>query len=183
MSLEHAKDHLKTITEHKILVMKNCFRVGLYKQGLLHDMSKYCPEEFITGAHYYQGDRSPNAAEREELGFSKAWLHHKGRNKHHFEYWIDFSMNKEEGLIGNKMPLRYLVEMVMDRIAASKVYKGKDYNDGCPLEYYNRTRPYIIGLIHEDTRQMLEKLLYMLRDEGEKKTFAYIRKLLRRGTY
>ena len=124
MYLENAKNHFRTITEHKIMVMKNCFRVGLIKQGLLHDLSKYSWEEFKTGVKYYQGNRSPNAAEKEAVGYSAAWLHHKGRNKHHFEYWIDFAPDKERGLIGNKMPLRYLVEMVMDRIAASKVYKG-----------------------------------------------------------
>ena len=46
--------HFKTITEHKLLVMKYCFKVGLYKQGLLHDLSKYSPEEFWTGVYYYQ---------------------------------------------------------------------------------------------------------------------------------
>ena len=90
--------HFRTITEHKILVMKNCFRVGLYRQGLFHDMSKYSPEEFWTGVKFYQGTRSPNAAEREVYGFSKAWLHHKGRNKHHFEYWVDYNpkLNRKE---------------------------------------------------------------------------------------
>ena len=61
----------------------------------MHDLSKYSREEFWTGVRYYQGNRSPNAAERETVGFSKAWLHHKGRNKHHYEYWIDVSVNKE----------------------------------------------------------------------------------------
>ena len=121
--------HFVTITEHKLLVMKNCFRVGLYKQGLLHDLSKYSPEEFWTGVRYYQGTRSPNAAEREEKGYSLAWLHHKGRNKHHFEYWLDFSLGEPKGLIGQKMPVNYVVEMVMDRIAACRVYRGKDYTD------------------------------------------------------
>ena len=83
--------HFKTITHHKMLVMQGCFKVGLYRQGLLHDMSKYCPAEFLVGARYYQGDRSPNNAEREAIGYSSAWLHHKGRNKHHYEYWIDYS--------------------------------------------------------------------------------------------
>ena len=59
--------------------MKNCFAVGLYRQGLLHDLSKYSWEEFATGVKYYQGNRSPNAAEKEEKGYSAAWLHHKGR--------------------------------------------------------------------------------------------------------
>ena len=84
--------HFITITHHKILVMQGCFKVGLYWQGLMHDLSKYEPSEFWVGAKYYQGTRSPNNAEREEKGYSGAWLHHKGRNKHHYEYWIDYSM-------------------------------------------------------------------------------------------
>lgn len=181
MYLENAIKHFHTITEHKLMVMKNCFRVGLFKQGLLHDLSKYSWEEFKTGIKYYQGNRSPNAAEKEEKGYSPAWLHHKGRNKHHFEYWIDFAADKERGLIGNKMPLKYLVEMVMDRIAASKVYRGADYTDAAPWEYYSRMRNYVV--MDPETKAMLERLLWMLKEKGEKKTFAYIRKLLRKGTY
>ena len=115
--------HFHTITKHKILVMKECFRVGLYRQGLLHDLSKYSPSEFLIGCKYYQGDRSPNNAEREDKGYSSAWLHHKGRNKHHYEYWIDYSLDGKHVLAGMKMPVRYVVEMFLDRIAASKVYK------------------------------------------------------------
>ena len=178
MSPTNVWSHFKTITEHKILVMKNCFRVGLYRQGLLHDLSKYSREEFWTGVRYYQGTRSPNAAEREARGFSKAWLHHKGRNKHHFEYWIDFSLNKEEGLVGHKMPLKYVVEMVMDRIAACRVYKGKDYTNRSALEYYEREKGFIV--IHPETRALLERLLGMLAEKGERTTFAYMRKLMRR---
>jgi len=173
--------HFKTITEHKLLVMKYCFKVGLYKQGLLHDLSKYSPEEFWTGVYYYQGNRSPNAAEREVHGFSKAWLHHKGRNKHHFEYWIDFSIKKDDGLVGHKMPLNYVIEMVMDRIAASRIYKGKDYTDRSALEYYQREKNFIV--INPETRKLLERLLSMLAEKGERKTFAYMRKLLKRGSY
>lgn len=84
--------HFKTITRHKLLVMKYCFRIGLYKQGLLHDLSKYSPTEFLVGCKYYQGTRSPNNAEREDIGVSTSWLHHKGRNKHHFEHWVDYSV-------------------------------------------------------------------------------------------
>ena len=140
----NAYHHFLTITKHKCEVMKNCFAVGLYRQGLLHDLSKYSWEEFATGVKYYQGNRSPNAAEKEEKGYSAAWLHHKGRNKHHFEYWIDFAPDKSWGLVGNKMPLRYLIEMVMDRIAASKVYKGKDYTDACAWEYFERGRDFVV---------------------------------------
>lgn len=173
--------HLKTINHHRWLVCKYCFRVGLYWQGLTHDLSKYSPREFWVGAKYFTGTHSPNDGERRDKGYSSSWLHHKGRNKHHFEYWIDFAPDKERGLIGNKMPLRYLVEMVMDRIAASKVYKGKDYTDASPWEYYSRSRDYVV--MHPETKAMLEKLLLMLKDQGEKKTFAYIRKILRKGRY
>lgn len=183
MYLENAKNHFRTITEHKIMVMKNCFRVGLIKQGLLHDLSKYSWEEFKTGVKYYQGNRSPNAAEKEAVGYSAAWLHHKGRNKHHFEYWIDFAPDKERGLIGNKMPLRYLVEMVMDRIAASRVYRGREYTDAAAWEYYQREQPYLTGVMHPETKAELEKILILLKAKGEGPAFAYMRKLLARGDY
>ena len=76
------------------MVMHNCFKCGLYWQGLVHDLSKYSWTEFSVGAKYYQGTRSPNDAERESKGYSSAWLHHKGRNKHHLEYWVDYSVDK-----------------------------------------------------------------------------------------
>ena len=139
MKLINIWNHFKTITKHRMLVCRHCFQIGLYRQGLTHDLSKYSPEEFFTGVRYYQGTRSPNAAEREDLGYSKAWLHHKGRNKHHYEYWIDISVRKEEGLVGNKMPLRYVAEMICDRIAACEVYKGKAYTSAAPLEIYELT--------------------------------------------
>mgnify|MGYP000003504306 FL=1 len=182
MQRNKAWRHFKTITGHKILVMKNCFRVGLFRQGLMHDLSKYSPVEFGTGVKYYQGDRSPNAAEREEKGYSEAWLHHKGRNKHHFEYWIDFSKTSQ-GLSGAKMPVNYLVEMVMDRIAASRVYRGASYTDGAAWEYYQREQPYLSGIMHPETQAELEKILIMLDKKGERVTFAYLRKLLKKGAY
>jgi len=167
--------HFCTITYHKYLVAKGCFAVGLYKQGLLHDMSKYSPTEFRVGAKYFQGTRSPNNAEREDIGYSSAWLHHKGRNKHHFEYWIDYTAEGGEGpLSGMKMPDKYIVEMVMDRIAASKVYMKEKYTDRSPLEYYNRSKSKVI--LHPHTRKMLEHLLTMLAVKGEVRTFAYIKK-------
>ena len=69
--------HLRTINHHRRLVRRACFRVGLYLQGLTHDLSKYTPVEFLVGAKYFQGDHSPNEAERLAKGYSAAWLHHK----------------------------------------------------------------------------------------------------------
>lgn len=174
--------HFLTITRHKLVVMENCFKVGLYKQGLLHDLSKYSPTEFRTGVNYYQGTRSPNAAEKEEKGYSEAWLHHKGRNKHHFEYWTDVSNPADNWRIrGVKMPVNYFAEMVMDRIAASKVYQGKQYTDGAPYAYFIRSKDHMV--MHPKTKELLERVLYMLKERGEKKTFAYIRHLLKQGDY
>lgn len=170
-----AWSHLKTITYHKYLVAKGCFRIGLYKQGILHDMSKYSPSEFLVGVKFYQGTRSPNNAEREAKGYSSAWLHHKGRNKHHYEYWVDY--NRQGELIPCAMPDKYIAEMVMDRIAASKVYEGKNYTDASALKYFygggNEN-----AIMHPYTRELLERMLKMLAEEGEEKTFAYIRKEL-----
>ncbi len=176
--------HLCTINQHKILVMKYCFRVGLYKQGLLHDLSKYTPSEFLVGCKYYQGTRSPNNAEREDTGYSMAWLHHKGRNKHHYEYWIDYSLNIEEGIVGMKMPLNYVVEMFMDRVAASKTYMKDKYTDAYPLEYYDKGAALLGDMVHKDTAKLLRFLLVMLARDGEEKTFRYIKKvLLKKKTY
>ena len=172
--------HFKTITRHKLLVMKYCFRIGLYKQGLLHDLSKYSPTEFLVGCKYYQGTRSPNNAEREDIGVSTSWLHHKGRNKHHFEHWVDYSVNDGEHVImGAQMPRKYVAEMLMDRIAASKTYRGSAYKDSDPLAYYkNAKEP---PFMHIQTRRQLEHLLTMLAEEGEEKTFAYVRRILKKG--
>ena len=168
--------HLKTISHHKKLVMEGCFKVGLYGQGLLHDLSKYTPSEFLVGCRYYQGTRSPNNAEREATGYSTAWLHHKGRNKHHYEYWIDYSANPEEGIVGLKMPVKYVVEMFIDRIAASKTYQGEKYTDRHPLEYYEKGAARLGRMIHPETAGLLKRLLEMLAEEGEEKTFGYIRR-------
>ena len=159
--------HFCTITRHRLLVMKYCFKIGLYRQGLTHDLSKYSPAEFVPGCRYYQGYRSPNNAERESRGYSSAWLHHKGRNKHHYEYWIDYSL---------KTPAKYVAEMMMDRIAASRIYKGNAYDQHAPLAYYEQGKEAYV--IHEETKALLEYLLRMLSRQGEEKTLAYIRRNL-----
>ncbi len=181
-TLANAAGHLKTVVTHKYLVARGCFAVGLYRQGILHDLSKFSPTEFMVGARYWQGNRSPNNAEREIIGYSSSWLHHKGRNRHHYEYWVDYNLRGEidgQVLIPVKMPGRYVVEMLMDRIAASKVYKGDAYTDASALEYYRGGRPEL--LMHPETAALLERLLTMLAEKGEKETFAYVRVHLRKG--
>lgn len=179
--LDKAMAHFQTILQHKRLVARGCFAVGLYRQGILHDLSKFSPTEFLVGARYYQGTRSPNNAERETIGYSSAWLHHKGINRHHFEYWVDYNLRGElDGriIIPVKMPGRYVIEMVMDRIAACKVYRGDAYKDDDALEYYLSGQAN--SLLHPETAALLEKLLRMLAEEGEDYTFAYISRHLKK---
>ena len=173
-----AWQHFKTITYHRWLVCQGCFKVGLYWQGLTHDLSKYTPTEFWVGAKYYQGTRSPNSAERAEKGYSLAWMHHKGRNRHHWEYWTDLNV-----AIGQyapvPMPRNFLVEMVMDRRAACMVYQGEKYTDASALIYLQNGVDRI--RMHPQTQRELEYLLTMLRDEGEEKTFRYIKNIVLKG--
>ena len=170
----NAWGHFKTITSHKLLVMKYCFKVGLYKQGLLHDLSKYFPTEFLVGAKYYQGTRSPNNAEREATGVSTSWLHHKGRNKHHFEYWTDYNP-KTRRMEAVEMPLKYVKEMFCDRVAAGKIYLDDKYTNDNPIEYFLKGNAKTS--MHPNTAKLLEGWLMMLQQEGEERTFAYIKNL------
>ncbi len=171
--------HFKTITHHRWLVRQGCFRVGLYWQGLTHDLSKYTPAEFLTGARYYQGTRSPNAAEREDKGYSEAWMHHKGRNRHHYEYWTDLSYQTKR-YESVPMPRKYLVEMVMDRRAACMTYQGENYRDDSPLKYYLGSRERL--LMHPKTQQELEYILTMLAEKGEETVFRYLKENVLTGS-
>lgn len=172
--MAHPIKHFKTIVKHRHKVIANCARAGILWQGLRHDLSKFSPTEFIPGARFFQGDRSPNERERELYGASRAWMHHKGRNRHHYEYWNDYNP-KTKQIENVEMPLKYTIEMFCDRVAASKIYNGKDYTDEDPYTYFLRIRGK--HRMHPNTEALLEKLLVMLRDKGERETFAYIRSL------
>lgn len=170
--MAHPFRHFRTITRHRHRVIAHCFRAGIGAQGLLHDLSKYSPTEFFLGARYYQGTRSPNENEREHCGYSAAWMHHKGRNRHHFEYWTDLNMQTKR-YEPVKMPLRYVKEMFCDRVAASKIYQGKNYTDKYPLDYFLRGNAR--QKMHEETADLLEDWLRMLAEQGERATFCHIR--------
>jgi hypothetical protein len=129
--------HLHTINHHRLLVFILCAKAGFPWLGLKHDLSKYSPTEFFEGVKYYtDGKKSPIMEAKRKNGYSLAWLHHKGRNKHHSEYWFDFAAPLKAPII----PFPYCVEMVCDRIAAAKVYQGKKYENMSPYYYWNKTR-------------------------------------------
>lgn len=170
----HFIKHFLTITKHRHKVIRHCAKVGILRQGLMHDLSKYSPTEFFPGAKFYLGDRSPTEAERRERGYSSAWMHHKGRNRHHFEYWTDYNI-KTKRMESVEMPLKYVKEMFCDRVAAGKIYLGKNYTDNNPIEYFRNGNAK--NIMHPKTAAILEEWLLMLQHDGEEKTFSYIKGL------
>lgn len=167
------KGHLKTVFKHKHLVRKYCWACGLYWQGIAHDMTKFSPTEFSNSVHYYRdGKKSPTVGERKEKGYSETWLHHKGRNKHHIEYWTDYVLGK--GFTGIPMPFNYLVESICDRLSACKVYNGDAYKQTDPLRYFRNSREGI--LIHPDTADQFDFYFSILAEKGEEAMFKVLKK-------
>lgn len=129
--------HTKKVLTHKFYVAGAMIDMGIPLRGLMHDMSKFSPTEFFESVKYYQGNRSPIDAAKEENGVSKAWLHHKGRNPSHYEYWVDYL---DDGGRGQIMPFKYAVEMIGDYIGAGKAYNKKDWTYNTPLDYWMKTK-------------------------------------------
>jgi len=164
--------HLKTVNKHRSTVRKLCFKFGLYRQGLTHDLSKFSPVEFINGVKFFTGKESPHIGERKAYGYSKAWLNHKSRNKHHAEYWNDISLETGSHRPID-MPKKYLVEMFCDRVAASMIYEKEKYTDESPLRYFLSHRDE--NQFSENTAKDLELLLTTLAYNGLDYTVDYIR--------
>lgn len=162
--------HFNLVTRHRWVVFKLCCKAGIPWRGLVHDLSKFSPTEFWESVKYYNGSMSPILFAKRKQGYSKAWLHHKGRNKHHWEYWIDFS---REGVVPAKMPTRYVVEMFCDRVAATMVYRGENFDVSAPLDYYNKTHGYYV--IHQETDAMIKDMLVHLSKSNLEETIDYIK--------
>lgn len=173
----HAIRHFITITKHRHKVLKYCFLSGLYWQGLVHDLSKYGAIEFWNGAKYFVGTKSPISLERSQKGYSAAWLHHKGRNKHHPEYWIDLNKttNQYEPI---PMPNCYIGESFCDHLAASKTYNRKKFSPIMVKEYFEKEINFVP--MHPKTREKLAYLIDLYLEKGEKETFHYIKKNMRK---
>lgn len=148
--------HFKTITHHKFEVMKVCFKIGLYWQGITHDLSKYSIAEFLASAKYFQGNSSPIDAEKTTLGYSFAWLHHRGRNPHHWEYWLD---NFSKGTQPIKIPYKYCMEMICDWIGAGKVYNKRKWNKEEPLKFFKLKLEKGDLILHPHTKHFIKSIL------------------------
>lgn len=168
--------HFFTITKHRHIVMYLCFKVGLFKQGLLHDLSKYSYTEFFNSIKYYSGIKSPIGLERNDKGYSLVFLHHKGHNKHHWEYWYDpYALNRHIS-----MPDHYLIESVLDRIAAAKVYLKENYTNASPYEYFINDIQ-ITNYMLDDEYRRYAYLLNYLKENGEKELLNHLKNIIKRG--
>jgi hypothetical protein len=166
--------HFKTVCKHKSVVFKECAACGIPWQGLVHDLSKFSHVEFGPSARYFQGNRSPIDAEKEDKGYSMAWLHHKGVNKHHWEWWCDF--DKEGNIVANEVPLKYVVEMLCDWIGAGKAYTKEKWTQAEPYNYFNNVKK---GRhFHPKTLELINHFLLLIKDEGLEAFHVECRKML-----
>ena len=160
----HILKHFVTITRHRHKVMVHCFKCGIPLQGLVHDLSKYSPTDFFPSAKFYVGTRSPNE------------MHHKGRNRHHFEYWYDVDpVTKDYHAV--RMPVRFAAEMFCDRVAASKIYRGREYTDADAWNYLRNGHHK--KYFHPETLELLEGWLRLLAEQGEKAAFSAVKKAVK----
>ena len=152
--------HTALVLRHKRAVFRNCRKCGLFFRGLVHDLSKFSPTEFFESVKYYNGKRSPIGVCRRETGMSHAWLHHKGRNKHHIEYWLDGDCE-----VTPMMPYKFAVECVCDKLAATRVYAGKDYDTTLPLKHWEKYGCRVDG--NPKTMKFIEQAFRDVLEHGE----------------
>ncbi|MCI6899279.1 MAG: DUF5662 family protein [Tenericutes bacterium] len=155
--------HLHVVNKHRFKVFCLCCRAGVVWRGLTHDLSKYSCTEFFESVRYFVGDRSPIMVCKKVNGYSKAWLHHKGRNKHHHEYWYDYAAPDKTPII----PYSYFVEMVCDMLAAGMTYQGKKWTNEYELNYWMNKREEC--KINPKLDFLLTKIFTDISSEGVKK--------------
>lgn len=159
---EKALGHFKTICIHKYYVFQNCCKAGIPMRGLLHDLSKFTPVEFLESTKYFQGNRSPINACKDANGVSKAWLHHKGRNPHHYEYWQD---DFDHGGMPLKMPFICALELVCDYLAAGQAYNKEKFTYSQEYEWWeNKCRNPVA--MHPQTRRFVDLMLLTMKEEN-----------------
>lgn len=159
-TLSKALKHLKVVRRHRKYVRQYCFKAKLYKQGLLHDLSKYSPTEFIESVKYFTGTHSPIDECKSINGYSAAWMHHKARNKHHREYWTD---NYDKGTTFIKMPWKYALECFCDYLGAGRAYNnGVEDVEGEYKWWVNQKQL----KMHSDTLYLLDSLFAIYKIVG-----------------
>ena len=164
--------HFYRITKHKYYVFYYCRKFGLIWQGLTHDMSKYSPTEFLESVKYYDNSKSPIVVCKEHNGYSNAWFHHKGRNKHHYEYWID---SVDNGGIPVKMPLCYAIELVCDYLGAGRTYNnnGRSFTYAQEYDWWIHHKLPTHPAMHPHTMEFVTVMLNALTRFSDKQVLTY----------
>ena len=160
MGLGKLLKHTGLVLRHKNKVLKHCAKCGILWRGLVHDLSKFSPTELFESAKYFTGYRSPIGVCREHIGMSHAWLHHKGRNKHHIEYWLDGDCE-----VTPLMPYKYAIECACDKLAATRVYAGKNYSRDLPLAHWTKYGSKVDG--NPKTMAFIERVFLDVNEHGE----------------
>lgn len=155
--------HIKLVSKHKWLVFKFSVKLGIPFRGLMHDLSKFSYDEFWESVKYYDGKVSPITKCKKENGYSKAWLHHKGRNKHHVQYWVDLGTKGVAPVI----PYKYMAEMICDKLSASITYNGKNWTNSSEYEYWVKEKKRII--VNPKIENFLEEVFLNLKENGLEK--------------
>lgn len=166
MKIKNFFKHLNLVNKHRYLVFKLSIKAGIPFRGLVHDLSKYSPTEFLEGVKYFDGKISPIKVCKKKNGYSKAWLHHKGRNKHHFEYWYDFAAPDKTPV----MPYKYIVELICDTLAAGLVYKGKDWKQNSQIEYFENRKD--LDYINDNIKKVIREVYQQVDKNGIDKTIT-----------
>lgn len=162
ITLKNTIKHFNTINKHRWIVFKLCCKAGIPFRGLVHDLSKYSWTEFWGSVKYYQGGkRSPIPIQKEVEGFSKVWLHHRSRNKHHSAYWYDEKAPIKSPII----PYKYIVEMICDKLSASIVYTGKDWTNETELNYW-KDKERDVEPINENIKKVFDEVFIKISKEG-----------------
>lgn len=161
-TIKKALKHLGVVMRHRKYVRHFCFKAHLFRQGLMHDLSKYSPTEFIESVRYFVGTSSPIDACKKDKGYSVAWMHHKSHNKHHREYWTD---NYDNGTTCIKMPWKYALECFCDFLGAGKAYNREKFTPELEFEWWTSNR--LKMKINLDTRMFLDVMFIAYIRYGE----------------
>lgn len=112
------------LLRHRWFVFVECCKVGIPFRGLVHDLSKYLPDEFFPYMYWFYVKKNPDNVRLYEEQFHMAWLRHQKRNPHHWQWWL-LTMDKGQ-TVRMWMPIRVRKEMLADWRGASRAITGGD---------------------------------------------------------
>ena len=151
--------YLRYVLRHKWYVFLECYKLGISWRGIVHDLSKFRPSEFVPYArHFYSPEyvvpegHYDKAKDVADAAFDMAWLKHQHRNPHHWQSWL--LIQDEGGVVAFDMFDAYRREMLADWHGAG-IAQGYGNNTE---EWYRKTRHNMT--LHLETREWVETQIY-----------------------